>query len=207
MTHQKCLEAQAHEDSNLSTTRSNPLAMLAMHTHSASPVPDRIPSKEHMISKCIQKWILCHAIQDPTDFWLIWDPTDPEDNKLLQQYVENIGSVVHLPSSTVKSLISLWNYMYLLTKRERPVDQKSNVLYFLQDDQWFNLTAHDMKTTLVNAGMEYHEPQIIHGTSLSNSTSPLSLAPMMSPIHLELTPCDSTSTTTPEQNLPFEYLM
>ena len=53
-----------------------------------------------------------------------------------------------------------------------------------------------MKTTLVNTGMEYHEPQIIHGTSLPNSTSPPSPAPMRSPIHLELTPCDSTSTTT-----------
>ena len=86
--------------------------------------------------------------------------------------------------------------MYLLIKRERPVDQKCNVLYFLLDDQWFNLTAHDMKTTLVNAGMEYHEPQIIPGTSLPNSTSPPSSAPMRSPIHLELTPYDSTSTTT-----------
>ena len=53
-----------------------------------------------------------------------------------------------------------------------------------------------MKTTLVNAGMEYHRPQIIPGTSMPNSTSPPSLAPMKSPIHLELTPCDSTSTTT-----------
>ena len=53
-----------------------------------------------------------------------------------------------------------------------------------------------MKRTLVNAGMEYHEPQIIPGTSLPNSTPPPSPAPMRSPIHLELTPCDSTSTTT-----------
>ena len=67
---------------------------------------------------------------------------------------------------------------------------------FLQDDQWFNLTAHDMKRTLVNAGMEYHKPQITPGTSLPNSTSPPSPAPMRSPIHLELTPCDSTSSAT-----------
>ena len=53
-----------------------------------------------------------------------------------------------------------------------------------------------MKTTLVNGGMEYHEPQIIPGTSLPNSTSHPSPAPMRSPIHLELTPCDSASTTT-----------
>ena len=216
MTNQKCLEAQPHEASNLSTTRSHPLAMFAMHTPPAPPLPDRISFiesvlspewthaittiMEHLLSsesgKCIQKWIQYHAIQDPTDFWLYWDPTDPDDIKLLQEYVESNGSVVYLPSSTVKSLISLWNYICLFIKTERSVDQKCNVLYFLQDDQWFNLTAHDMKTILVNAGMEYHRPQIIPGTSLPNSISPPSPAPMKSPIHLELTPCDSTSTTT-----------
>ena len=190
--------------------------MFAMHTPPVSPVPDGIPSKGSILSpkwthaittlmghplssesgKFIQKWILYHAIQDPSDFWLNWDPTDPDDIKLLQEYVESNGSVVYLPSSTVKSLISLWNYIYLFIKRERPVDQKCNVLYFLLDDQWFNLTVHDMKTTLVNAGMEYHEPQIIPGTSLRNSTSPQSPAPMRSSIHLELNPSDSTSTTT-----------
>ena len=51
--------------------------------------------------------------------------------------------------------------MNLLIKTGKSADQKRNVLYFLQDDQWFNLTAHDMKTTLVNAGMEYHRPQIV----------------------------------------------
>ena len=123
-------------------------------TPPAPPVPDRIPSKESILSpewthaittlmghplssesgKCIQKWILYHAIQDPTDFWLTWDPTDHDDIKLLQKYVEKNGSAVYLPSSTVKNLISLWNYMYPLIKRERPVDQKCNVLYFLLDD-------------------------------------------------------------------------
>ena len=191
--------------------------MYTMHTPPAPPVPDRILSKEDILSpewthaittimshplsseseKCIQKCIKYHAIQDPTDVWLYWDPTDPDDIKLLQEYVESNESVVYLPSSTVKNLISLWNYMNLLIKRGKSADQKCNVLYFLQDDQWFNLTAHDMKTTLVNAGMEYHRPQIIPGTSsLPNSTSPPSPAPMKSPIHLEFTPCDSTSTTT-----------
>ena len=86
--------------------------------------------------------------------------------------------------------------MNLLIKKGKSTEQKCNVLFFLQDDQWFNLTAHDMKKTLVNAGMEYHRPQIIPGTSLPNSTSPPSPAPMKSPIHLEHTSCDSTSTTT-----------
>ena len=143
-----------------------------------------------------QEMDLYHAIPDHIEFWLNWDPTDPDDIELLQEYVESNGSVVYLPSSTVKHLISFWNYMNLLIKKGKSADQKCNVLHFLQDDQWFNLTAHDMKTTLVNAGMECHRPQIIPGTSLPNSTSPPSPAPMKSPIHLELSPCDSTSTTT-----------
>ena len=53
-----------------------------------------------------------------------------------------------------------------------------------------------MNRTLDNAGMKYHRPQVIPGTSLPNSTSPPSPAPMKSSIHLELTPRDSTSTTT-----------
>ena len=216
MTRQKCLEAQPHEGSNLSTTRSHPLAIFAMHTPPAPTVPDRIPSKGSILShewthaittimgdplssesrKSIQKWILYHAIQDPSDFLIYWDPTDPDDIQLLQEYAESNGSVVYLPSSTVKSLISLWNYMNLLINRGKSTEQKCNVLYFLQDDQWSNLTAHDMKKTLVSAGMEYHRPHIIPGPSLPNSTSPPSPAPMKSPIHLKLTPCDSTSTNT-----------
>ena len=216
MTHPKCLEVQPHEAFNLSTTRFHLLAMSTMHTTLAPPLPVRIPPKGSILSpewthaittimshplssesgKFIQKWILYHAIPYPFDFWLYWDPTDPYDNKLLQEYVGSTGSVVYLPSSTIKSLINLWNYMNLLIKKEKSVDQKCNAQYF-QDDQWFNLTAHDMRRTLVNAGMKYHRPQIIPGTPLPNSTSPPSPAPMKSPIHLELTPCDLISTATP----------
>ena len=190
--------------------------MFTMHTPPAPPVPVWIPPKGSILSpewthaittimghplssesgKSIQKWILYHAIQDPIDFGLYWDPTDPYDIKLLQEYVGSNGSVVYLPTSTIKSLISLWNYMNLLINKGKSVDQKCNAQYFFQDDQWFNLTAHDMKRTLVNAGMKYHRPQVIPGTSLPNSTSPPSPAPMKSSIHLELTPRDSTSTTT-----------
>ena len=144
----------------------------------------------------IQEWILYHAIEDPIDFWLYWDPTDPYDIKLLQEYIASNGSVIYLPSSTIKSIISLWNYMNLLIKKGESVDQKCNAQYLFQDYQWFNLTAHDIKRTLVNAGIKYHRPQIIPGTPLPNSTSPPSPAPMKSSIHLELTPYDSTSTTT-----------
>ena len=216
MTQQKCLVVQPHEASNLSTTRSHPLAMFTMHTPPAPPVPVRIPLKRSILSpgwthaittimdhplslesgKSIQEWILYHAIRDPIDFWLCWDPTDPYDIKLLQEYVGRNGSIVYLPSSTIKSLISLWNYMNLLIKKGKSVDQKCNAQYFFQDDQRFNLTAHGMRRTLVNAGMKYHRPQTIPGTPLPKSTSPPSPAPMKSPIHLELTPCDSISTAT-----------
>ena len=148
--------------------------MFTMHTPPAPPVPVWIPPKGSILSpewthaitfimghplssvsgKPIQKWILYHAIRDPIDFWLYWDPTHPYDIKLLQEYVGSNGSVVYLPSSTIKSLMSLWNYMNLLIKKGKSVDQKCNAQYFFQDDQWFNLTAHDMKRTLVNVGMK-----------------------------------------------------
>ena len=76
--------------------------------------------------------------------------------------------------------------MNLLIKREIPADQKCNVLNFLLDEQLFNLTAHDMRTTLGNAGLEYHESQTSPGTSMSNFTSIPSPAPLRSPIHLSL---------------------
>ena len=104
------------------------------------------------IGQKLQKWVLYHAIHDPTNFWLSWDPTDSEDIRLLQKYVllENNGSTAYLPSSTVKNLISLWNYMNLLIKQERPAEQKYNKLYYIMDEQWTKLTAHDMRTALVN---------------------------------------------------------
>ena len=36
------------------------------------------------IGQMLQKWVLYHLIHDPTDFWLSWDPSDPEDIRLLQ---------------------------------------------------------------------------------------------------------------------------
>ena len=101
--------------------------MFAKHTFQAHLVPDRIPSQEsplspewihyittlmgHAISsepgKFIQKWILYHAITDHIDIWLTWDPTDPDDIKLFQHYVESNGSIVLLTNNTVKNLISL----------------------------------------------------------------------------------------------------
>ena len=51
-------------------------------------------------------------------------PTGPDDIQLLQEYVESNGSAEYLPSSSVKSLISLWNYMNLLIKKGKSTEQK-----------------------------------------------------------------------------------
>ena len=223
MTHQKCLEVQPNEASNLSTTRPHPLAMFTMHTPPTPPVPVRIPPKGSILSpewthaittimghplssesgKFIQKWILYYAIQDPIDLWVYWDPTDPFDIKVLQEYIGCNGSVIYLPNSTIMSLIYLWDYMNLLIKKGKYVDQKCYAQYY---DQWFNLTAQDMRITLVNAGIRYHRPQIIPGTPLPNSTSPPSPAPMKSSIHLEPTPGDPTSTPQTTCNFDTESL-
>ena len=53
--------------------------------------------------------------------------------------------------------------MILLIKKERPADPKCNVLCFILDNQWFNLTAHDIRTALVNARLEYHESHLSWG--------------------------------------------
>ena len=105
------------------------------------------------VGQKLQKWVLYHLIHDPTDFWLSWDPTDPEDIRLLQKYAESNGSIVYLPSSIVKNLISLWDYMNLLIKQDRPADEKYNKLYYLMDEQWTKLTAHDMRSALVDEKM------------------------------------------------------
>ena len=102
----------------------------------------------------IQKSILYHAIHDSTDFWISWDPTDSEDSRLLQKYAESNGYVTYLPSSTVKDLINLWNYMNLLIKQDKPADQKYNKLYHIIDEQWIKQTACDMRTALVNEKLE-----------------------------------------------------
>ena len=88
------------------------------------------------VGQKLQKWVLYHLIHDPTGFWLSWDPTDPEDIRLLQKYAESDGSIVYLPSNLVKNLIGLWYYKNLLIKQDRPADEKYNKLYYLMDEQW-----------------------------------------------------------------------
>ena len=75
--------------------------------------------------------------------------------------------------------------MIQLLSQKRPADQKYNAFYFILGEQWFNLTAHDMKSTLVNAVLENHRSQATPGAPMSQVTSPSSSASMRSPIHLE----------------------
>ena len=49
-----------------------------------------------------------------------------------------------------------------------------------------NLTAHDMRSALVNAVLEHHRSQTTPEIPMSLVTSPSSSTPMRSPIHVEL---------------------
>ena len=117
---------------------------------------------------------------------ITWDPLQFEDNIHLPGYEETNGSIAYLKTNTVKQLASLRKYMILLIKQDRPADQKHNDFYFILGEQWFNLTAHDMRSVLVNAALENHRSQATPGTLMSQVTSPSSSASMRYPIHLEL---------------------
>ena len=117
---------------------------------------------------------------------ITWDPIQFEDNRHLQKYEEPDGSITYLETNTVKQLIGLRNYMILLISQNRPADQKYNAFCFIFSEQWFNLTAHDMRTALVNAVLENHRSQATPGTPMSHVISPSSSASIRSPIHLEL---------------------
>ena len=49
--------------------------------------------------------------------------------------------------------------MSLLTRQDRPNAQKHNPMYFISGKQLFKLTAHDMKSALVNEKLENHGSQ------------------------------------------------
>ena len=106
------------------------------------------------IGQKLQKWVLYNIIDDPIDFWLHWDPSDPDDIRMIEKYAESNSSTVYLPNCTVEILISLWNYMDLLINQDKPEDQQGNKLYYVRDEQWTKLAAKDMTTALVNAESE-----------------------------------------------------
>ena len=76
--------------------------------------------------------------------------------------------------------------MILLISQKRPADQNYNTFYFILDGQWFHLTAHDLRSTLVNAVLENHRSRQPQETPMSLVTSPSSSTPMRSPIHIKL---------------------
>ena len=80
---------------------------------------------------------------------ITWDSIQFEDNRHLQEYDETNGSIAYQKTNRVKQLVSLRKYMILLIKQDRPADQKHNALYFILGEQWFNLTAHDMRAAHV----------------------------------------------------------
>ena len=131
----------------------------------------------------LPKRVLYNVIDGPINSWLHWDPSDSDDIRMIEKYVENNGSTVYLPNCTVKILISLWNYMDLLINQDKPVDQQGNRLYYVMDEQWTKLTAKDMRTALVNAKSEQRSSS---RTSMPSFSTTPSSAPIRSPMNLEL---------------------
>ena len=89
-------------------------------------------------------------------FALKWDPTQFKLNTYLQTYQETDGSLAYAKGHTVRKLVSLRNYMSMLIRQDRPNAHKHNLLHFISGNQLFKLTAHDMKSALVNEKLENH---------------------------------------------------
>ena len=155
--------------------------MPTMHPSAEPLVPDKIPSQESPLSpewthaittlmghplssepgKHIKKWIIYHRIHRYTMFAVKWNPTQFKLDIHLQMYQETDGSLAYLKGHTVRKLVSLMKYMSLLIRQDRPNAQKHNLLYFISGNQLFKLTAHDMKSALVNEKLENHASQTI----------------------------------------------
>ena len=150
-----------------------------MHPSAEPLVPNKIPSQESPLSpewthaittlmghplssesgKHIKKWIIYHRIHKYTMFALKWDPTQFKLDINLQTYQETDGTQAYLKGHTVRKLVSLMKYMRLLIRQDRPNAQKHNLLYFISGNQLIKLTAHDMKSALVNEKLENHGSQ------------------------------------------------
>ena len=92
-------------------------------------------------------------------FALKWNPTQFKLDIHLQMYQETDGSLAYLKGHTVRKLVSVMKYMSLLIRQDRPDAQKHNLLYFISGNQLFKLTAHDMKSALVDEKLENHGSQ------------------------------------------------
>ena len=95
---------------------------------------------------------------------------------------------VYLPSNIVKNLIGLWDYMNLLIKQDRPADEKYNKLYYLMDEQWTKLTAHNMTSALIDEKCEKQNSHMSPAPPchMPHFRSPTSPVPMRSRMYLEL---------------------
>ena len=109
--------------------------------------------------KHIKKWILYHRIHKYTMFAIKWDPTQFKLDIHLQTYQETDESLTYLKGHTIRKLVSLMKYMSLLIRQDGPNAQNHNLLYFISGNQLIKLTAHDMKSALVNEKLENHGSQ------------------------------------------------
>ena len=115
-----------------------------------------------------------------------WDPIEFEANINDQKYSEPDDTLSYLHPHFMKQLVGLRNYMLILMHKSRPTDQHENTFYYLLDEQWNNLTAHDMRTALVNVVLENHRSKTSLGPPMSHVTSPATTASVRSPVHSEL---------------------
>ena len=141
-------------------------------------------SLQSEVGEMLQKWVQYHLIPDHTEFWFSWDPSDPEDFRLLQKYEESDGSIAYLPNNLAKNLVSLWDFMNLLMKKDRP-DGETNKQYYLMDEKWTKFTAYDMRSALIDEKQNPHMSPTAT-SPISHLRTPTSPLPVRSPMHLEL---------------------
>ena len=134
----------------------------------------------------LQKWVLYQNFFKHTHLVVTWDPIEFEVNSNYQKYQEPDGTFSYLHPNLVKQLVGLRNYMLILMDKSRPTDQHENTFYYLLDERWTNLTAHDMRTALVNVVLENHRSKTSPGTPMSHVTSPATTASVRSPVNSEL---------------------
>ena len=130
----------------------------------------------------LQKWVLYQNFFNHTNLVVTWDPIEFEANCNYQKYPEPDGTFSYLHPNLVKKLVGLRNYMLIHLDKSRPTDQHENPFYYLLDEQWNNLTAHDMRTALVYVVLKNHRYKTSPGTPMSHVTSPATTASVRSPV-------------------------
>ena len=130
MSTPQAAEASQGPESPKSTSSQESIGSTKFHGSPASTISQDYPlspgwvhtitiilghSLKSEIGQKLQKWVLYNVIDDPIDFWLYWDPSDPDDIRMIEKNVESNGP-------TVKLLISLWHFMDLLINQDKPRD-------------------------------------------------------------------------------------